>query len=49
MLVAEFFDQRQQHVHAALVRSNQDPPALQVAQLADDSCASSESRCSRSA
>ena len=34
MLLAEFFDQRQQHVHAALVRSDQHAAALQVAQLA---------------
>ncbi len=35
MLLAELFDQRQQHVDAALVRSDQHAAALQVAQLAD--------------
>ena len=35
MLFAEFLDQRQQHVHAALVRSDQHASALQVPQLAD--------------
>ena len=35
MLVAKFFDQGQQDVHAALVRSDQDAPALQVPQLAN--------------
>ncbi len=34
VLLAEFFDQRQQHVHTAFVRSDQHAAALQVAKLA---------------